>query len=285
MLASSGSRIRPEGTETKMTRKPKTSIIVIGRTKEEVASWQWPGVETIPAPPSTFESWSDYLERTTVAERMKACRGKAKRANRKRLLSSAPEVTISAEDVWKICEAARGRCAYCGSLAVESCPLKPNGKLARWAQIGRRIASLGHLQARMVGGDNDLSNLLWSCNWCNTHESERRRGATDHGGFYPDEPLKQSGMTTTPITPVIESNLHLQGFRLDGYDDDAQLFAAVKREGIAEPIRALRIYFDSHRVLDDDQYVRTFRKPPPERPQSVSDVLLRARAKLKNQRT
>ena len=152
---------------------------------------QWPGVEPAPAAPPTFVSWADYLARTTTVERTAKCNAAAKKANRERLLSAAPESHLYGKDVWAICEAVRGRCAHCGSLAVERRPSKPNGAPLPWAQIGRRIGSLEHHQWRIHGGDNDLSNLRWSCLWCNTWPSERRQGATDHGGFYPnDEPAR-----------------------------------------------------------------------------------------------
>ena len=148
---------------------------------------QWPHVETALAPSPTFRSFDDYLVRTTVTERMGRCNAAAKKANRERLLSAAPEFRLCGEDVWAVCQAARGRCVHCKSLAVERRPSKPNGAPAQWAQVGRRISSLEHRRWRVGGGKNDLSNLAWSCLWCNTWPTERRPGATDHGGFYPDD--------------------------------------------------------------------------------------------------
>jgi hypothetical protein len=151
---------------------------------------QWPSTITPPVPEPTYLSFADYLARTTHAERMVRCHAAAKKANRGRLLSSAPKHRLSGDDVWNVIEAARGRCAHCGSLAVENRPSKPNGAPAAWAQIGRRIGSLEHRHWRARGGDNDLSNLAWSCLGCNTWESERSQGATDYGGFHPplDDP-------------------------------------------------------------------------------------------------
>jgi hypothetical protein len=151
---------------------------------------QWPGVETLPVPKPTYQSFVDYLARTTHAERMTLCRNAAKKANRERLMSPRPKHRVSGDDLWNVMIAARGRCVYCGSLAVEKRPSKPNGAPAPWAQIGRRIGSFEHCKWRARGGDNDLSNLAWSCLWCNTWERERRKGATDHGGFHPppDDP-------------------------------------------------------------------------------------------------
>jgi hypothetical protein len=146
---------------------------------------QWPGVETVAAPEPTYSSFADYLARTTDVQRMYRCRAAAKKANRERLLSPLPKHHLSKENVWSVIEAAGGRCEYCGSLAVENRPSKPNGAPAPWAQVGRRIGSLEHRNWRAGGGDNNLANLAWCCLWCNTWESERRQGATDHGGFYP----------------------------------------------------------------------------------------------------
>jgi hypothetical protein len=129
----------------------------------------------------------DYLQRTTRSERMVRCYAAAKKANRKRLLSGAPNNRLSGADVWNVIEAARGRCAHCGSLAVESRPSSLTGAPIAWAQVGRRIGSLEHVHWRFGGGDNDLSNLAWACLWCNTWPSERRPHALDHGGFYPSE--------------------------------------------------------------------------------------------------
>ena len=151
---------------------------------------QWPGVEAPPAPEPTYRSFVDYLTQTTHAERMTRCRKAAKKANRERLLSSAPKHRLSGDDVLNVMISARGRCAHCGSLAVEKRPSKPNGAPLAWAQIGRRLGSLEHRHWRARGGDNDLSNLAWSCLWCNTWVRERRQGATDHAGFHPapDDP-------------------------------------------------------------------------------------------------
>lgn len=149
--------------------------------------WQMPG-DPVPDPPvPVFSSWDDYLQRTSYKERMARCHAAAMKANRKRLLSETPKVKLRREDVWAVIEAARGRCAHCGSLAVESRPSSPNGAPIAWAQIGRRIGSLEHVSSRYGGGDNDQSNLAWACLWCNTWPSERRPHAADHGGFYPAE--------------------------------------------------------------------------------------------------
>ena len=116
-------------------------------------------------------------------DRLAWCKAKAKKANAPRLMSGAPVVRISGADVLRVLEAARGRCCYCGSLAVERRPSGPIGEPLPWASVGRRIGSLGHRLARFDGGDNDAENLSWVCLWCNTWPQERRPGALDHGAI------------------------------------------------------------------------------------------------------
>jgi hypothetical protein len=146
-----------------------------------------PGLEAagpVTGPP-VYVSWEGFLDLTTSADRMAWCRNKAKRANRPRLMSGPPDVKITGADVWAVLEAAKGRCEYCGSLAIENRPSDPDGKPLPWAQVGRRIGSLGHRVARFHGGSNSSDNLGWVCLWCNTWPQERRPGATDHGGIQP----------------------------------------------------------------------------------------------------
>jgi hypothetical protein len=138
-----------------------------------------------PAPPPVYTSWEDFLAKTTAAERHRWCVQKAAKASGRRLMSGRPQTRIAAADVLAVLTAARGRCARCGSLAVENRPTRPGGGPAPWAQIGRRIGSLGHRVPRFEGGDNTLDNLVWSCLWCSTWPSERIMDATDHGGLRP----------------------------------------------------------------------------------------------------
>jgi hypothetical protein len=137
------------------------------------------------AGPPVYASWGDFLDKTTVSERMAWCRKKAKTANRPRLMSGPPDVKIAVADILAVLENAGGRCEYCGSLAVENRPSGPKGEPLPWAQVGRRIGSLGHRLARFNGGSNAPENLSWVCLWCNTWPQERRFGATDHGGLQP----------------------------------------------------------------------------------------------------
>lgn len=149
--------------------------------------WQMPGMPVPEAPPPVFGSWADYLAQTSERERMARCCAAAKGANRKRLLSDAPTTRLTTRDVWAVMEAAKGRCAHCGSLAVERRPSSPTGAPMSWAEVGRRIGSLEHVRWRYGGGGNDLSNLASACLWCNTWQSERRSQALDHGGYYPQD--------------------------------------------------------------------------------------------------
>jgi hypothetical protein len=152
------------------------------------ARWQMPDVPTADPGPPVYTSWEDYLSRTTNAQRMKRYYAASKKANRKRLLSATPEHRLTGPLVWKVIETARGRCAHCNSLAVENRPSDTKtGQPLSWAQVGRRIGSLEHVKWRMGGGDNDFDNLAWACLWCNTWPFERRWGATDHGGYFPED--------------------------------------------------------------------------------------------------
>lgn len=148
---------------------------------------QMPGDPTIPAGDPLYVSWGDYLEKTTPAQRRTYCAKKAVRANAPRYLSGPADVRVTADDIWSVIERRQGRCFYCGSLALEPAPLDPVTKhLSKWAQVGRRIGSLAHVEARILGGSNAVSNLDWACFWCNTWPDERRPGALDHGGIQAD---------------------------------------------------------------------------------------------------
>jgi hypothetical protein len=145
-----------------------------------------PPPDTAVAPPPVYASWSAFLAATTPAERRSWCAIKVKTANRERLMSGMPEHRITMADVLAVLEKARGRCASCGSLAVERRPTARTGGVSvPWKHVGRRVGSLGHVVGRFHGGANTPDNLGWSCLWCNTWQPERTPGATDHGGYYP----------------------------------------------------------------------------------------------------
>jgi hypothetical protein len=166
-----------------------------------------------------YSSWTDYLARTTYAQRIKRCHAAAKRANRvhrckwrRAYTGHDPwsvmmqektkqpcahcdsifgseclgEARLKGSDIWAIVEAAEGRCNYCGSLAVENRPTDAlKGSPLRWHAMGRRIGSLEHVTPYLDGRMNALANLRWSCLWCNVHADARIWGALDHGGFHP----------------------------------------------------------------------------------------------------
>jgi hypothetical protein len=138
-----------------------------------------------------FRSWDDFLQRTSASYRKQWLRAKVKFANTGAGFGRPqvwyPKYTLTVDDVWDILCEAKGRCAYCGSLALEKVPVKPSGGLDSWEDIGRRIGSLDHIKPRSSGGDNNRENLCWCCMWCNTWPSERIPGATDHGGYYPND--------------------------------------------------------------------------------------------------
>jgi len=98
-------------------------------------------------------------------------------------MSGRPAERLGWQDVWSVLEAAQGRCMYCGSLAVEDRPSKPNGAPAPWEQVGRRVGSLSHVTARIYSGTITPDNLGWACLWCNTWPSERVPESTDRGAI------------------------------------------------------------------------------------------------------
>ena len=175
-----------------------------------------PSDEVPPPPPPQWRSWADWCTSTTVDQKRTWCTRKAKKANRGRLLAGSAERRVSAHDVWLVLEAAAGRCCYCGSLAVEQRPSGPTGQPIPWAAVGRRIGSLGHKVSRFDGGGNERENLAWTCLWCNTWQSERRSGATDHGGLFPHEPGR-TGNWEAPYPPVRQNarkrHAHAGAFR------------------------------------------------------------------------
>ena len=167
-----------------------------------------------------YTSFADYMARTTRPERMGRCYQASKRSNRvhgclwsRPLKCEPPHFAewltakcqgacgaearttclntdrVTGPDVWAIIEKAKGRCMYCRSLAVEQKPFVDGRRLNRWADVGRRIGSLEHVDPYLLhGGINALSNLGWACLWCNVHNDQRIPFANNNGGFYPVEP-------------------------------------------------------------------------------------------------
>lgn len=133
-----------------------------------------------------YTSWDDFLTRATGTEVRQMCHARTKKANAERLLSAAPERSLTARDVWEIMATAGGRCVHCGSFCVERLPYDGKVKLA-WAPVGRRVGSVDHVESRVDGGGNERENLAWACLWCNTWGCERQRAAADHGGLYPPD--------------------------------------------------------------------------------------------------
>jgi hypothetical protein len=140
-----------------MPARPRTYLANKGLEAKRALLWQIPGERLRhKTTPPIYRCWSHFLAKTSHAERMKKSRMKAKKANAVRLLSEAPEISVTAQEVWAIQEASEGRCFHCGSLAVEGRPSKPKtGAPLPWAQIGRRIGALDHLTTRFEGGGND----------------------------------------------------------------------------------------------------------------------------------
>lgn len=135
------------------------------------------------APPPVYTSWEDYVEQTPRKDLMLRCSQIASRANRPRLMSGRPATRVNGKTILAILTTTEGRCHHCGSLAVERRPSGVKGAPTSWEHVGRRIGSLDHIVAMVKGGTNELSNLAWSCLWCNRWRGERTMGATDHGGI------------------------------------------------------------------------------------------------------
>jgi len=149
-------------------------------------------------PEVVYTSWEDFLERTPDRDIRTWCSRKAQSANRERFMSGKQEHRLTAQQVYDVLFSSQGRCDYCGSLCVERRPSGLNGRPAKWENVGRRIGSLGHKTALMNGGTNDISNLCWSCLWCNVWPSERVMGATDRGGIQANVSQRFTPTLTSP---------------------------------------------------------------------------------------
>ncbi|TKA01994.1 hypothetical protein [Actinacidiphila oryziradicis] len=76
-------------------------------------------------PPPSFLTYEEFLAGTPLRDIRFWCSRKAVRANRERLMSGRPAEKITTDDVVAILTNARGRCAYCRSLAVQGAPKHP----------------------------------------------------------------------------------------------------------------------------------------------------------------
>jgi len=135
--------------------------------KNAVRDWKPEDVVEIGEVRTKYDSWEDFISNTTERERLAWCSGKANKSNSKRLLAGTPVPKIKALDVWKVLESVKGKCFYCGSLALEHQPWV-NGKPIPWSYMGRRIGALHHISKNREKDYNDINNLRWACLWCNT---------------------------------------------------------------------------------------------------------------------
>lgn len=152
-------------------------------------------------PDPVYKSYADYRSKMSGTQLRKKLNEHARTARNRYGCQT------SGFDVWQVFVQAKGRCAYCGSLAVEAKPISKAGKAKRWKSIGRRIGSFDHVKnerrlsilaqfragkRRIALDPNPKLLFAWSCLTCNASSNEphlkRQRGATDHGGFYPNEP-------------------------------------------------------------------------------------------------
>jgi hypothetical protein len=116
-----------------------------------------------------YHSYEHYLASTTEAERVARWRLCARHAERR------SGHCLPWRNVQRVFEAARGRCCYCGSLAVERVP-----QGVPWTTIGRRLGSLEHRDKKL---GHTFTNLAWACMWCNTYPAERIPNAKCHGAI------------------------------------------------------------------------------------------------------
>ena len=136
--------------------------------------------------PLAYDSWDNFLAEARYNDVARWLRRKIRGANKWRDMSGSPDELVSFETVLVALLATRGRCTYCGSLAIEPMPTA-GSRLAPFAHKGRRVGTLDHAVSRFSGGPNALGNLVWCCLWCNDWKAERRWRADDHGGYYPDD--------------------------------------------------------------------------------------------------
>ncbi len=137
--------------------------------------------ELPPTPSPTYASWEDFLGKTKPGGRTAWLTQKARAANERYLPA------IKASNIWAIVQAQRGLCVYCGSLAVEKAPVgmpksgKQSGGIMGWAQVGRRIGTLEHIDPKL---GNLPTNLAWACMLCNTFYPNVRAALHECGGLY-----------------------------------------------------------------------------------------------------
>jgi hypothetical protein len=173
-------------------------------------------------------------------------------------MSGAPDVFVTTDEVLSILTRARGRCHYCGSLAVENRPSNEQGHPLPWEAVGRRIGSLSHIVSRVGGGSNSVDNLVWCCLWCNTWPNQRVPGALDYGaiqdGLLPPATAPKPRLTEKQVREVLTAMDRL-GMPLP----DAEVLAArtVEREPSSGPPPLMDSdYWAEITDPDDPDYLR-----------------------------
>lgn len=141
-------------------------------------------------PEPLYASWEDYVEHTTEQTRRAWLRRKVSKANSVRLLGGRPEGRLRLADAVSLLEEARGRCAACGSLAVEPTPRDVAGKQILGSMaLQRRIGTLDHWVPVLAGGSNHLDNLRWCCGRCQNLRPVGQPLSPDRAATQDDGPL------------------------------------------------------------------------------------------------
>lgn len=135
-------------------------------------------------PPIVFHTWDDF-EHMNEADRLRRYEEEAKATIQNGLLSRRARKHIDGQEVAIILRAARGRCHYCKSLAIESRPPNWQDTPSLWAPIGRRIGMVAYQAVPSATSRKSVMSPIWCCLWCNTWPDERNANAVDHGGHHP----------------------------------------------------------------------------------------------------
>lgn len=141
-------------------------------------------------PEPLYASWEDYLEHTPEQTRRAWLRRKVSRANRVRLVGGRPEGRLRLADAVRLLEESRGRCAACGSLAVEPNPRDGTGKpILGSMALQHRVGTIDHWVPVLAGGGNHLDNPRWCCGRCQNLRPVGQPLSPDRAATQDDGPL------------------------------------------------------------------------------------------------
>jgi hypothetical protein len=141
--------------------------------------------ETTPVPPPVrFRTWDNFVT-MNESDRLQRCEDEAKFASQNGFLPWHNPKHLDGQGVSLLLNAARGRCHYCKSLALESRPAEWEDAPSVWTPIGRRIGTVAYDAEPGINGCKGTIRPIWCCLWCKTWPDERKAEAPDHGGYYP----------------------------------------------------------------------------------------------------